>query len=151
MVVYSLILLALVSGFSWSLLNRTPLIVDVMRDRNALYRETGEGRIENAYTLKLINKDGHAHRFEIAVDSPVALGIAHGGEVHPEEHDEDHGRHRARLLHFEVGAQSVREVPITLSAAAGAVKGRIDVEFVVSNETDRDVTYRQRSSFIGPF
>jgi cytochrome c oxidase accessory protein FixG len=149
--VYSVILLALATGFAFSLLNRTPLIVDVMRDRNALYREGPEGRIENAYTVKLVNQDGHEHRFEIMVESSVPLRIVHERESHDSEHDEEHGRHHAKILHVEVDPLSVRELPITLSAKRSDVTGRIEVTFIVTNETDRGVTYRQRSSFIGPF
>jgi cytochrome c oxidase accessory protein FixG len=152
MVVYSVILLVLLGGFSWSLLNRVPLIVEVIRDRNALYRETADGRVENVYTVKLVNKDAHDHVFEIAVEAPVALRILHGGEQHEEEeHEAREGSHTARLLHFEVEEQSVREIPLTLSVAGSDARGRIDLEFVVTNETDRGVNYRQRSSFIGPF
>lgn len=34
---------------------RSLLLVDVLRDRGALLRDTSEGRVENAYILKLIN------------------------------------------------------------------------------------------------
>jgi cytochrome c oxidase accessory protein FixG len=148
--VYAALLLALSGGFAWSLWHRTPLIVDVVRDRNALYREVADGRIENAYTLKLVNQDGHDHQFEIAVESTVPLRIGHGQQSHDSEHDAEHGRHAARILHVEVDEFSVREVPITLSARRGDAGGRIEVTFVVTNETDRGVSYRQRSSFIGP-
>jgi len=150
MVIYAIILLALLGGFSWSLLNRVPLIVDVMRDRNALYRETGDGRVENAYTIKLVNKDAHDHVFEIAVEAPVAMRILHGGEQHEQQHETHERGHRTRLLQFKVDEQSVREIPLTLSAARADAKGRIDIEFIVTNETDRGVNYRQKSSFIGP-
>ena len=38
------------------LFGRIPLEVDIIRDRNSLYRETNEGLIENVYTLKILNK-----------------------------------------------------------------------------------------------
>jgi cytochrome c oxidase accessory protein FixG len=47
-VIYGLILLTLIGSFTYAVFNRTPLIVDVLRDRNALYRELGDGAIENA-------------------------------------------------------------------------------------------------------
>ncbi|MDP3636032.1 MAG: FixG Ig-like domain-containing protein [Azonexus sp.] len=34
---------------------RSLLLVDVLRDCGALLRDTSEGRVENAYILKLIN------------------------------------------------------------------------------------------------
>ena len=59
--------LVLVAALGVGLVSRTPLALDVIRDRNALYRETHEGLVENVYTLKLINMDGKDHRYEIAV------------------------------------------------------------------------------------
>ena len=35
---------------------RKPVVMDIVRDRGALFRETDEGLIENTYTLKVINK-----------------------------------------------------------------------------------------------
>ena len=40
----------------WSLINRTPFIVDVIRDRNNIYREVGDDRIENVYQIKIMNQ-----------------------------------------------------------------------------------------------
>ena len=147
--VYSAILLALAVGFSVSLASRVPLIVDVLRDRNALYRETSAG-IENAYTLKVMNKDGHEHHYEIAVESPVPLSISTPSGAHHDDDEDDDGGHRRRLRHFEVDAQHLRELPLTLTAAPGTARGRIDVVFVVTNETDRGVSYRQKSAFFAP-
>jgi cytochrome c oxidase accessory protein FixG len=66
-IAYAVVLLALAAAVGVGLASRTPLALDVIRDRNALYRETHEGLVENVYTLKLINMDGKDHRYEIAV------------------------------------------------------------------------------------
>ena len=42
----------------WGIATRDPLSLDVIRDRNAFYRETLDGMIEKVYTLKIINKGG---------------------------------------------------------------------------------------------
>jgi ferredoxin len=67
-VVYACILVGVAATLVVSLVTRTPLILDVIRDRNALYREVRGDRIENAYTLRLINLDDapHAYRLEVA-------------------------------------------------------------------------------------
>jgi cytochrome c oxidase accessory protein FixG len=67
MMVYATLLTAAIGALCYSLFNRTPLILDVIRDRNALYREVRGDRIENAYTLKLINLDDKPHRYRLAV------------------------------------------------------------------------------------
>ena len=67
MVVYAVGLLALVAALAIAIVSRTPLALDIIRDRNALYRETSEGLVENVYTLKLINMDDEAHVYVISV------------------------------------------------------------------------------------
>ncbi|MDH3316039.1 MAG: cytochrome c oxidase accessory protein CcoG [Gammaproteobacteria bacterium] len=66
-VIYGVILLGLAAALGVSLALRTPLILDVIRDRNALYRETPEGLVENVYTLKIVNMDDADHDFSISV------------------------------------------------------------------------------------
>jgi cytochrome c oxidase accessory protein FixG len=63
--VYAAILATLCAGFVAALLLRTPLELDVIRDRNALYRETRPGYIENVYMLRIINKDDVPHEFSV--------------------------------------------------------------------------------------
>ena len=65
--IYAGVLVALCVGVLISVLMRTPLALDVIRDRNALYRETNEGLVENVYTLKLINMDEREHRYHLDI------------------------------------------------------------------------------------
>lgn len=65
--VYFFLLLALIAGLVWSVNQRVLLRADLLRDRNALYRELPGGQIENVYTLKLINMDFQPHRYRIEV------------------------------------------------------------------------------------
>jgi len=65
--VYSFLLLALVAGVIYSVNQRVLLRADLLRDRNALYRELPDNMIENVYTLKLINMDFQAHQYQIEV------------------------------------------------------------------------------------
>src|SRR5690606_27389609 len=52
--VYGLLLLVLLVGWGVGVTSRSPVTVEVLRDRNALYRETAQGTIENGYGVKLI-------------------------------------------------------------------------------------------------
>jgi cytochrome c oxidase accessory protein FixG len=65
--VYASLLLVLLSGVLWSISGRVPLRAELIRDRNALYRELPDGRIENVYTLKLINMDTQQHAYRHSV------------------------------------------------------------------------------------
>jgi polyferredoxin len=61
--IYTGILTAIAAALIIAVLLRVPLKVDVLRDRNALFRETFDGLIENTYTLKVMNMDNETHRY----------------------------------------------------------------------------------------
>ena len=63
--VYATLLFVLISGTLWAMTNRVPLRADMIRDRNALYRELPGDMIENVYTLKITNMDAAAHRYSL--------------------------------------------------------------------------------------
>ena len=69
--VYATLLAVLVAGFAVTLSGRNVVGIDVIRDRNALYRERPDGRIENVYNVKILNKDREAHEFRIAGQRPA--------------------------------------------------------------------------------
>jgi cytochrome c oxidase accessory protein FixG len=66
--IYALILLSLCSGLIFHVSQRVALDLDVIRDRNSLYRETRDGLIENVYTLKILNMDNQRHQYQIWAD-----------------------------------------------------------------------------------
>ncbi|HWI24148.1 MAG TPA: 4Fe-4S dicluster domain-containing protein [Lysobacter sp.] len=124
---YGGLLLALLAGFAFGVAGRSPLIAEVLRDRNALYRETVTG-IENGYTLKLVNKTERAQRYSIALQATSELTMA------------------PRVV--EVAAGAVVSVPLTVSAPA-SVRGRRDLHFAVAS-ADGSVQRDVDSSFFGP-
>lgn len=63
--IYSALLIVLMCGFAYAVLHRNPVALDVLRDRNTLYRELDDGRIENVFTVRIINKDQQAHTFRL--------------------------------------------------------------------------------------
>lgn len=67
-IVYALLLLAITAGTFYSIMARTPIAMDVIRDRNSLYRETSEGLIENVYVIKLMNMDKQDHHFLLSAE-----------------------------------------------------------------------------------
>lgn len=78
-VLYGSIIMAIFIALIVAVLMRTPLELDIIRDRNTLYREDSRGMIENVYTLKVINMDKQAHEYEITVDGLEGISI-HGAE-----------------------------------------------------------------------
>lgn len=68
--------------------NIAPIRMDIIRDRNALFRENNQGLIENTFTLKILNKTELEHEYQLDVEGlnnyewigPQKVTIA-GGEV----------------------------------------------------------------------
>ena len=65
--VYTAILTTLLVLMVTLVATRTPVILDVIRDRNALYRDVGRAGIENTYTIRVINKHNQAHEYRLSV------------------------------------------------------------------------------------
>ena len=74
-IVYGVLLLVLIAGTVWSMTTRVPLRADLIRDRNALYRELPGDRVENVYTLKITNMDNEPHHYEMTVLNNDAVEI----------------------------------------------------------------------------
>ncbi len=129
--IYGALLLATFIGFAWGIFNRTPLILDVIRDRNALYRTAADGSIENGYTLRIVNKDTVARSFTVRIEGAEGIVLVESGATHP------------------AAAEEVLTVPVTLRAPAGLAKGRIDLRVVV--ESDAGVQAIEETRFFGPF
>jgi cytochrome c oxidase accessory protein FixG len=118
-VLYAALLLLLLGGWSTALWLRKPVALDVIRDRNALYRMMDDGRVENVYDVKIINKSEQPHRFRVSVTGPGALTLdpepavftVAAGEVFPA------GIRIRRSAFDPVGSESVR---ITVEAQDNA-------------------------------
>ena len=84
--VYGALLLAVSVAFVSGLYLRNPVKVDVIRDRAALVRDAGDGRVENVYRLQIMNTSEQTRRFvvtasglpqlEVVADQPVHVGGA---------------------------------------------------------------------------
>ena len=79
--IYLVLLGLIVSAFSITLYLRTPLKLDVIRDRGALGREVEEGRIENVYRLQIMNTAETAHRYRIRVTGIESIKLVSPDEV----------------------------------------------------------------------
>jgi cytochrome c oxidase accessory protein FixG len=128
--VYGLLLLILIGGFIFAVSARRLVEVDVLRDRNALYRQVDEETIENVYTVRLINKDTEAHTLRLEVE-----GLP-GGNVD--------GEHREYL----VGAGEVLSVPVRVRAPENAVSGGSDIKIVAHD--DAHIRTVSKARFIAP-
>ena len=88
-ILYGTALIILLVGLTGALSSRYELRMDVLRDRNALYRELATGRIENVYTLKVLNKSDRDHPLTLqvtglpglTVETDPAIPVAIAGEM----------------------------------------------------------------------
>jgi cytochrome c oxidase accessory protein FixG len=65
--VYTAVLVLIVTGLGTSLWLRTPFKVDVVRDRASLARMVEDGWIENTYQLQIMNAAESTERFRVSV------------------------------------------------------------------------------------
>ena len=130
-VFYAFVLLSIISALAYSLATRIPLIVDVIRDRGELYRESAAGMIENSYQLKVMNKSEHPRSFRVTLLQPAGVRIVGVTEV-------------------EVAAGTIRNVPMTLEAEPGALKGMVPVRLQIVAVDDPKVERYEDTRFFAP-
>jgi cytochrome c oxidase accessory protein FixG len=75
-IIYATILVLLLLSLGIAISQRVALELDVIRDRNSLYRETDDNGIENIYTLKIINMDEHAHEYTLDAQGIPGLHVS---------------------------------------------------------------------------
>ena len=107
--VYCTILLVITVAVFVSLALRTPLKVDVIRDRGALARMVEQGRIENVFRLQVMNATESTQRYRISVSGLPGIELASpaGVEVLPTE-----VRSAAVRVQFPPGVASSGSHPI---------------------------------------
>jgi cytochrome c oxidase accessory protein FixG len=132
-VIYAVFLAFIMGLFIYSISNRVSLGLDVIRDRNRLYRETDEGLIENVYILKVLNMDAVAHDYELSVSGIEGL------EMYMD------------MRSITVPSGDVLELPVRLRADEAVLQERsteVIFELVATDNPDLSVTEHAR--FLGP-
>jgi cytochrome c oxidase accessory protein FixG len=131
--VYGTLLVLLCVSFLVTLYNRVPLELDVIRDRNALYREARPGFIENVYLLRVINKDDSPHTYAISIAGLPTIML----ETDPSE--------------IEVAAGGVATIAARVLIEDGVVSGGgHDVEFSLQATDAPELATVDTNRFISP-
>jgi cytochrome c oxidase accessory protein FixG len=131
--IYTVLLLIFLSALGYALSQRMPLELNVIRDRNVLYRETSEGLVENVYTLKLVNMDERPHRYRLEASGVEGLELVHdteGPQVPPGE-----------VVNFPV---RVRVDPFYLTGVSSQIR------FTVTAEDESGLSRTEKARFVGP-
>jgi len=130
--IYGIILVSLFAIFLYLLSQRIPVGLDVIRDRNQLYRETS-GMIENVYTLKILNMDTEAHDYALRAEGIPGLVLA------------------LDQTPVRVDAGKVIDLPVRLRVSEENITaGSQDVVFVLSALDKEGLAISKRARFLGP-
>lgn len=116
----------------WTIADRNLLLVNVIRDRGSLLRETADGQIENVYTLKIMNLDDRPHTFAVEPEGLPGLRIIGKSS-------------------FAMSPGQIQPETITVSMPADAgFSGVQPIHFRVTSGDGPHLSTLEKSSFILP-
>ncbi|MEO0315776.1 MAG: cytochrome c oxidase accessory protein CcoG [Pseudomonadota bacterium] len=131
-IIYSLVLLVIVSVFAGTLLTRTPLKMDVIRDRGSMGREIEDGMIENVYRLQIMNTEEIGHRYRISVSGIDGIALEGGADL-------------------SLGPTESKGVPVNIRIPAGAgEKGSNKIFVKIADADNPDVQVSEKAVFFVP-
>ncbi|MBV7538225.1 cytochrome c oxidase accessory protein CcoG [Duganella sp. sic0402] len=130
--IYTAVLGLIIIAACTSLYLRTPLKLDVIRDRGSMGREVEDGKIENVYRLQIMNTSEQEHVYKITVSGIPTLAVA-----------------AADLVRVE--ATETRAHPIRLRAEHGAGQpGSNKIEVTLTAVDDPSLHVKETAVFIVP-
>jgi cytochrome c oxidase accessory protein FixG len=130
--VYSAILVAITLATVYSIAIRTPLKVDIIRDRGVLAREIEGELIENVYTLRIMNTDESPHHFRIGVSGLNGLDL---GEV----------------KEADVASASTQSLVVSVRAPiANGGTGSLPISFNIDALDNPAIQVKEKAVFIMP-
>ncbi len=129
---YGALLVLMIAALVFTLLTRAPAELEVLRDRGALFRMTGQGLIENSYTIKLVNKTEVPQTFELSVSGIDTIQILDNRPV-------------------TVASGEIRTLPTVVVAEPDALEqSNTGILFRARSTTDEFVELETESRFVGP-
>ncbi|MDB5937141.1 MAG: ccoG, partial [Massilia sp.] len=129
---YSALLALIVGALGTALTLRTPLKLDVMRDRGAMGREVEDDLIENVYRLQVMNTAETAHTFRIAVTGLPSIRLATPDTA-------------------TLDGASARAVPVRVRVPREAARpGSNHIEFTLVAVDDPSLKVAEKAVFIVP-
>ena len=127
---YSALLLAIITGMLVSLGTRTPLRMEVIRDRNALYRLVADDQVENVYTLRVVNMTDQDQTYTLALSGMDNLD--------------------ADVPTLSVAAADTAAFPIRLRTNQSGGMGRMPVTMTLIDSDDDGVQVERTTNFFFP-
>jgi cytochrome c oxidase accessory protein FixG len=129
---YTAVLILVLGLATWFFANRIPLKVDVIRDRSIMTREVEDGRIENIFTLNVMNTEEQLHRYKIAVDGLAGIEVVDSADI-------------------EVPAAASQSVIVLVRVPPDSgSKGANTIHFDIVAKENPDIRVREKASFLMP-
>ncbi|MCK0164602.1 cytochrome c oxidase accessory protein CcoG [Marinobacter sp. S6332] len=129
---YGAVLTAMIGTIVFVIATRVPAQMDVLRDRGALFSFNGEGRIENSYTLKIVNMSEVPQTFSLSVQGMDGIRILTETQV-----SVDSGENRSLPTVVDVPPESIPQ-------------SNNEIIFHAQSETDASLKLETESRFVGP-
>lgn len=118
--------------FLFTLFNRIPLELDIIKDRNQLYRFTNEGNVENVYTLKIMNMSQTPRKYMVSAQGIEGMQLV--GDLEP-----------------TIQSGEVRSLPVRIQIEeADLTSSNVTIFFTATEQDNPKVTVTEESRFIGP-
>ena len=130
-VVYTGILVVLLASMVTSMALRKPAIMDIIRDRNALYRDVGRQGIENSFTIRIVNKHNQDHEYQLSVSGLEGIELQSESLI-------------------AVAGESVVTVPVSVTVPHEHAAGGNIISFELTSIDGSDITVVEESRFRGP-
>jgi cytochrome c oxidase accessory protein FixG len=131
-ILYIALFLGLILTFVFLIATRTPLDVNVIRDRNNLYTETFSGDIENTYQLKILNMSQITHDYQLTVQGISSITVIGDTKV-------------------TIEAGEVLTLPIRISVPFSKLKHRsTDIFFRIETIGKNEEVHITKGKFLGP-
>ncbi|VAW72102.1 Type cbb3 cytochrome oxidase biogenesis protein CcoG, involved in Cu oxidation [hydrothermal vent metagenome] len=131
--IYSLVLGLLSFVLVYSVATRVPVLLDVVRDRGAIYRETWDGYIENIYTVRILNMDAKTHQYQLTISGMDKLELRMKNKI------------------VTVPAGKVIEVPIWIRGDPNYLtRARYEINFRVKSVDQPSLVATEESRFFAP-
>ncbi|MBI3230540.1 MAG: cytochrome c oxidase accessory protein CcoG [Burkholderiales bacterium] len=129
--IYCGILLAIILASAFSLTVRSPLKVDVLRDRG-LPRVTETGAVDNVYRLQIMNTEEKPHHFEIAVEGISGVTIVSDPK-------------------FEIPSATTKAIPVRVRVPFDhAQRGSNRISFTVRDVDNPNLSVTEKAVFLVP-
>jgi len=132
LLVYLVVIALMSSAFIYTVYTRTPLSMDIIRDRGTRLYRLRNDRVQNVYTLKVYNmdRDDHIYSLKISGDYPFALG-----------------KHRP----IQIKAGGASTVPVNVSVSKNKLDTEnTDVTFYLESTDNDTIAVERTSPFLGP-